>query len=206
MNKNKEFAKRMKQLSIEYQEYTGKSLRLVGEIAELEVSAIMNLSLIDVNNYPGYDAISKKGARVQIKACIEQPSRSNSHFTRIKLNDEWDILACALYSRDYELKALYVATQNMLKDIERITKYGSLMLAVADKHCKLIYGERYNSRKQYIDGMSKQKAIEKIIKKNMELTCKEVYHKLLDMGYTASWINTKNNIYKAQAKIRRSIK
>ena len=97
-------AKRSRQL-------TGKPLGITGEIGEVLGADLLGLDLADARQ-AGYDAISKDGRRVQIKArCILSSSKRSQQVGSIRLDHEWDTVALILMNEDFEALSIYEATR-----------------------------------------------------------------------------------------------
>lgn len=60
-----EILERARQVAVEYDELTGKPLRLTGEIGEYLAARILGLQLADARA-PGYDATDSMGRKIQI--------------------------------------------------------------------------------------------------------------------------------------------
>ena len=204
----------LKDVSRRYMAATGKSLKLVGEIAELELADKYNLILVETNNHPGYDAVNSEGKRFQIKAAVIQSNRANTHFTRIKLDAESDVLICAVYDKNYNLVSVYLASKKMLKNIERIKKYGSLRWPIAEKYCRLIYGKKYKSQKNpsngtireevvnkpiHIKGLSREKAITALLTYTSDINVDEV---LWNNGFEGTRKNIAKHIFSCRLRMK----
>lgn len=112
-----------KKVAKQYRQLTGKPLGITGEVGEFIAANLLGLELTEARQ-PGYDAISRDGRRIQIKArCVLPDSSKSQRVGRIKLDHEWATVILVLMNADFEPIEIYEAKRT---DIEReLTKPGS---------------------------------------------------------------------------------
>ncbi len=82
----------VKRLGMRYRDLTGRPLGITGEVAEYEAVRLLRLQVAPVRQ-TGYDAIRKKGAkieRLQIKGRCVLSMKPGQRIGRIDPKKEWD--------------------------------------------------------------------------------------------------------------------
>jgi len=107
----------VKSLAKRYRALTGRPLGVTGEVAEVSAIRALGLELAEVRQ-SGYDAIRRKGARVerlQIKGrCILNPKRSG-RIGAIKLDHSWHAVLLVLLDEDLDLLVIYEAKRRVVE-------------------------------------------------------------------------------------------
>ena len=115
----------VKALAVEYYSLTGKPLGVTGEIAELEASLALDLTLADARQ-EGYDAIRLvNGDRqtIQIKGRWKKAGRNWGRVPSINTEKDFDTAMLVLLEGDYELYEIWEASRDQV--IERLDAPGS---------------------------------------------------------------------------------
>jgi hypothetical protein len=106
---------RVKLISRQYRDLTGRPLGCTGEIAELEAASILGLELAQVRQ-TGYDAIrnTPEGQqRIQIKGrCILPGSKLSQRLGRIDITKPWDAVMLVLLDENLDATAVYEASRD----------------------------------------------------------------------------------------------
>lgn len=111
-------------LAADYYELTGKPLGITGEVGEFLVAEKLDLELMPPRT-EGYDAVSREGLRIEIKARSLDMTRplSGQRLSRINLAYDWDKLAMLIMDHQFAPQRIYEADR---ADIEAaLTKPGS---------------------------------------------------------------------------------
>jgi hypothetical protein len=92
-----------KALAVRYQELTGRSLGIVGELAELEAAELLGLSLAEART-PGFDAYRYRNGlneRIQIKGrAVDPANKYRGRCPSIKCGDQFDYVLTVLMDRN----------------------------------------------------------------------------------------------------------
>lgn len=105
--------------AIEYENRTQRKLGITGEIGEVLVCIHLGLKLLRNPRTEGYDAIDKKGRRVQIKVRRSETGDRVNEGGRISRfsNHEFDYALLGLLNKKYELYKLYQVAYRKLEPI-----------------------------------------------------------------------------------------
>ena len=105
--------------AIEYENRTQRKLGITGEIGEVLVCIHLGLKLLRNSRTEGYDAIDKKGRRVQIKVRRSETGDRVNEGGRISRfsNHEFDYTLLGLLNKKYGLYKLYQVTYSKLEPI-----------------------------------------------------------------------------------------
>ena len=116
--------KKARVLAADYHRLTGKPLGITAEIGEFEAARLLKLKLASARE-AGYDALSARGKRVQIKArCLPEGERPRSQkIGAINLNKPWDTVVLVIMDYRFEPLGLYEASRR--KIAEALLKPGS---------------------------------------------------------------------------------
>lgn len=115
---------RAREAAIDYYELTGKPLGITGEFGEYLTAKILGLELADARS-PGYDAIDRKGRKIQIKArsILSTKKLGGQRLGSIRFNHDWDCVMLVLLDERIEPLVIYEADRASLE--EALTKPGS---------------------------------------------------------------------------------
>jgi hypothetical protein len=114
-----------KRLAKRYRNLTGRPLGITGEVAEYEAVRLLRLQVAPVRQ-TGYDAVRKKGAKVerlQIKGRCVLSMKPGGRIGKIDPKKEWDGVILVLLDADFEPTEIYEAGRREI--IEALTKPGS---------------------------------------------------------------------------------
>ncbi len=114
-----------KRLAKRYRNLTGRPLGITGEVAEYEAVRLLRLQVAPVRQ-TGYDAIRKKGAKVerlQIKGRCVSSMKPGQRIGRIDPKKEWDGVILVLMDADFEPTEIYEGQRREI--IEALTNPGS---------------------------------------------------------------------------------
>ena len=114
-----------KRLAKRYRNLTGRPLGITGEVAEYEAVRLLRLQVAPVRQ-TGYDAVRKKGAKVerlQIKGRCVLSMKPGQRIGKIDPKKEWDGVILVLLDADFEPTEIYEARRHEI--IEALTKPGS---------------------------------------------------------------------------------
>ena len=105
-----------KQLAIEYKVLTGKSLGITGEVAEFEAATKLNCTLCIARN-PGFDIMDTVGNKVQVKGRIVGDNIQRvGTILENSSKKPWDYVLLVLLDENYELLAIYKASEEAIED------------------------------------------------------------------------------------------
>lgn len=208
---------RMKQVSIDFNTATGKSLALVGEIAEQEVAKALKLQLTSISNNPGYDAIDNLGNKYEIKSAVRQKYLSTTTYSIQKTKSNYDVILFAVYSKRYELIAVYSINKRKYENINASSSaaYRYIRLSAVIEHGVLVHGKRpeikiketkIKEQITAIDGISRSKAITLLLEDNIDMQPNDIVRAIKDMGYEGTVFDIKKQIATCRHKMKSRIK
>jgi len=88
-------------LAAQYRRLTGKPLGITGEVGEFLVAKLLGVQLMSAR-WPGYDAVSPNGRRIQIKArCFPNGEKLGQRVGQIKFKHNWDSIALILMDETF---------------------------------------------------------------------------------------------------------
>ena len=112
----------IKRLAKKYMELTGKPLGVTGEIAEYEAARILGLGLANARQ-DGYDAVSAKWGRVQIKGRCVKNNAAGQKLGAIRPDKEWDHVLLVILDSSLEPTEILVAARAAI--LSELAKPGS---------------------------------------------------------------------------------
>lgn len=131
----------IKRLAQEYKSLTGRPLGVTGEVTEVEVARILDLTLADVRQ-PGYDAYEYIGTRkvqYQIKGrCSGDGASKSQRLSRVRVDTEWDALLVAQLDSALHVQSIYEVSRDRIESAlsssnSKALGRGALSLSVAKR-------------------------------------------------------------------------
>ncbi len=107
-----------RKLAAEYRQATGQPLPVTAEIANYDVSRLLDLELIQPPP-GGYDALGRsgpwRGKKIQIKGrAIFDEKKSGQRIGQVKQEQEWDSIMLLLMDENYEPVEIYEADRDAI--------------------------------------------------------------------------------------------
>ena len=100
----------MKALAQEYRALTGRPLGITGEVAEHEAAWLLGLKLRPARQ-AGYDAIDRKGRRVQIKGRCMRAGSKPGRLGRIAVSKPFDAVLMVLLDESFDAISMHEASR-----------------------------------------------------------------------------------------------
>lgn len=131
----------IKRLAQEYKLLTGRPLGVTGEVAEIEVTHLLGLTLADVRQ-PGFDAyeyIGTRKVRYQIKGrCSGDGASKSQRLSRLRVETEWDALLVAQLDSALQVQSIYEVSRDRIERAltssnSKALARGALSLSVAKR-------------------------------------------------------------------------
>ncbi len=113
---------RARKAAVAYYRLTGKPLGITGEIGEYEAAKRLGLNLAEART-AGYDAIDRRGRKIQIKSRSIPSSgrRKGQRVGSIRLKHDWDVVLLVLLDEAFAPTAMYEVNRSGIKKALRKT-------------------------------------------------------------------------------------